>query len=201
MSSIMPTRLPGFGKHLWAAHRGPLVLLAILPVASCVYWFVFSASGGAAWQLDAIALTNLLEPWLSPVLPFWDSLAHRYRRSDEYPTLGYARHLVAICWLALYATVILSLPFMPRFVRTMVAAGEVDPAMAYRIRWMAMLAWLGFVLALFMWLSFATQSSSDKDYVLPGTTAIAAYSSVLWICAVLAHRRLGARWRDFKGPS
>ncbi|MFY7782241.1 MAG: hypothetical protein ACOVQI_13975, partial [Tagaea sp.] len=132
---------------------------------------------------------------------YWDSLPRRHVPSGLYPTVEHARHLLAVCWLSIYATVFVSLPFMPRFVRTMVAAGRSDPAMAYQIRLVALLAGLIFAPTFMVWADLATHTPRRHQLALPLTTALSGYTSILWICAILSHRRLGARWRDFKGPS
>ncbi len=202
-SSNFPSRLPSFGALLFRSHRQAFIRLSILPIACFLYWLIFVMSGHTVWKISAIALTEKFDPWFSWIVPFWDSVQRRHVPRWPYPTVEHARHLVAIAWLLIYATILLSTVFMPALVRTAVVAGREDPAMAYKIRMISFLAWL--VLAVTLWLSpFQGHNTHQilKDVLaLPVMAILCAYCTILWICALLAHRQLGDRWRDFKGPS
>ncbi len=194
--------MPKLGPALVNAHRGTFVLLAILPIAVFHYWLIFVLSGNPAWKISAMALTESCDSLFSWIVPLWDSMPRRYDRRSYYPTVVHARHILAVVWLSICVTILLSLLYMPAFVGTAVAAGKSDPAMAYRIRFVSRSAWLVFLLTVF---SFSIHgiyvSRRDIGLNISVMALLTEYGAILWICALLAHRQLGDRWRDFKGPS
>jgi len=196
-----PSRLPSLGALLYRTHRYAFDRLSILPIAVVLYWLVFVLSGDAVWKSAAAVLTEQCGPWLGWVVPFWDSLPRRHVQTWSYPIAAHARHILAVAWLSIYGTILFSFAFMPAFVRAAIDAGRKDPAMAYRIRMIAFTAWLIFVLVLWLSSQQGIVVRRARLLGLPLFAMLCAYSTILWICALLAHRQLGDRWRDFKGPS
>ncbi|MBC8792428.1 MAG: hypothetical protein C6Y20_12545 [Tagaea sp. CACIAM 22H2] len=196
-----PSRLPSLGALLYRTHRYAFDRLSILPIAAVLYWLVFVLSGDAVWKSAAAVLTEQCDPWFGWIVPFWDSLPRRYAQTWSYPIAAHARHILAVAWLSIYGTILLSFAFMPAFVRTAIDAGRKDPAMAYSIRMIALTAWLVFVLILWLSSQQGVFVRRTRFVGLPLFAMLTEYCTILWICALLAHRQLGDRWRDFKGPS